>query len=496
MTKSMTNHRHLLDTLRIQDKAIVGGDLCQSLSGESFKVIDPSTGKAHVDITHCGPEDIDLAVKSARRAFEAGAWSRISATERKTTLMRLASLMREHAEELALLETLCVGKPINDARSVDIPASCNTLAWFAEAADKVYGEVAPSDDNSLGFVEHEPLGVVGAVVPWNLPLLMTIWKIGPALATGNSVILKPAEQSPLSALRLGQLALEAGIPEGVLNVVPGYGETVGKALGLHPGVDAIGFTGSAEVGKLFLTYSGQSNMKRIWPECGGKSPHIVTRNCKDLKKAAAAVATGIFFNQGQVCNAGSRLLVDRQIKQEFLALVREASSDLIPDDPFLTTTKLGAIVSRPQMERVLSYIETGRNEGADLVMGGKQVRQDSGGYFVEPTIFDNVTNNMTIARDEIFGPVLATISFDTLDEAIAIANDSIYGLGAGIWTDDLDEALTASKRLHAGTVWINNFDDANVTVPFGGFKQSGFGRDKSLHALSKYTDFKTTWIAK
>jgi 4-guanidinobutyraldehyde dehydrogenase/NAD-dependent aldehyde dehydrogenase len=341
---------------------------------------------------------------------------------------------------------------------------------------------------------REPLGVIGAVVPWNFPLLMATWKVGPALATGNSVILKPAEQSSLTALRLAELAAEAGVPEGVLQVVPGLGERAGQALGLHPDVDLIAFTGSTEVGKLFLGYSGASNMKRLALECGGKSPNVVFSDCGDLDAAAQAAAWGVFYNQGEVCNAGSRLLVHADIQDDFVERVLQVARGIRPGDPLDPKTRMGAIVDDRQLERVLGYVESGKAEGAGLLLGGEQALTETGGYYVEPTVFDGVSNDMTIARDEIFGPVLSVISFTDEAEAIAIANDTVYGLAAAIWTDDVNRAHRAARALRAGVVWVNTFDAGDITSPFGGFKQSGFGRDKSIHALDKFTDLKSIWL--
>ena len=488
------NWKQAAADLKPRGQSFIDGKFVEAASGKQFDAINPATGKTLASVASCDRADVDLAVKSARRAFESGVWSRRSPSERKKVLQRFGELMLSHADELALLETLNMGKPISDARSIDVPGSANTILWYAEAIDKIYDEIAPTGSGALGMITREPVGVVAAVVPWNFPLLMACWKIGPALAAGNSLILKPAEQSPLSAIRLAELAAEAGIPDGVFNVVTGLGETAGMALGMHMDVDCVTFTGSTEVGKLFLSYAAQSNMKRIALECGGKTPHIVMADCGNLNEAASAAAFGIFFNQGEVCNAGSRLLVDARIKDEFLEKVIAVGNSLQPGDPLDAETRLGAIVSKAQMKRVLDYIEIGSREGAQLKSGGRQVRTESGGYFVEPTVFDNVDNGMRIAQEEIFGPVLSTITFKDAEEAVRIANDTIYGLAAAVWTDNIDTALATSRRLRAGSVWVNNFDESNITMPFGGYKQSGFGRDKSLHAIDKYTELKATWI--
>jgi len=458
----------------------------------TLRLVNPATEQPLAELETAGVEETDRAVAAAKEAFPA--WRAVAPTDRARLLRRLAALVEEHAEELALLETVDMGKPINDSRRVDVPLAAECIAFYGEAVDKVYDEVAPTDPSSVVMIVREPLGVIGAVVPWNFPLLMASWKVAPALATGNSVVLKPAEQSPLTALRLAELASEAGIPDGVLQVVPGFGETAGQALGRHPEVDMIAFTGSTEVGKLFLRYSGESNMKRVALECGGKSPHIVTAECGDLDAAATAVAWGVFYNQGEVCNAGSRLLVHRSLKDELLERVVKVSERIRPGDPLDPQTRMGAIVDETQLDRVLGYIDSGREEGAALHLGGARVREETGGYYVEPTIFDAVSNEMRIAREEIFGPVLSTISFDDLDEAIAVANDTVYGLSAAIWTDDLSTAHRAARALRAGVVWVNAFDKGDITSPFGGFKQSGFGRDKSIHALEKFTDLKAIWI--
>ncbi|HSS66881.1 MAG TPA: aldehyde dehydrogenase [Gammaproteobacteria bacterium] len=482
------------EALDIRHQAFIDGRYVDAASGKRFDDVSPVDGRVLARVAACDGEDVDRAVAAARRSFESGRWSQMAPAERKRILQRFAERIRDHADELALLETLDMGKPIRDASSIDIPAVVNCIAWYAEAVDKVYDEVAPTSQSALALITREPLGVIGAVVPWNFPLLMAAWKIGPALATGNSMVLKPAEQSPLSAIRVAELALEAGIPEGVLNVVPGFGETAGRALGLHTDVDGIAFTGSAEVGKYFLEYSGRSNMKQVSLECGGKTPNIIMADAPNLETAAEAAAFGIFFNQGEVCNAGSRLVVHESVKDEVLEKVMKISQRMQPGDPLDPETLMGAMVDESQTRRVLEYIDEGKGSGADLRMGGKRVREESGGWYIEPTIFDKVSNDMRIAREEIFGPVLSVLSFHDVAEAVRIGNESMYGLAAAIWTRDINVAHRTARALRAGSVWINCFDGGDMTTPFGGYKQSGFGRDKSLHAMDKYTQLKTTWI--
>jgi acyl-CoA reductase-like NAD-dependent aldehyde dehydrogenase len=474
--------------------AFIDGRTAAAVSAKQFPMVDPATGREWARVACCDAGDIDLAVKSARAAFEDRRWAGLKPRERKRILLRLAELMREHREELALLETLSVGKPIAQALSIDLRAAPDAIAYYAEACDKVYDRIAPTGDNDVALIVKEPLGVVGVVVPWNFPLMMACWKLGPALAAGNSVLLKPAEQSPLSALRLGELAIEAGLPAGVLNVVPGFGETAGKALGLHPDVDCIAFTGSTEVGKLFLTYSGQSNMKKVWLECGGKTPNIVMADCPDIDAAVAAAVEGVFFNQGEMCTSASRLLVDRKIKDRFLEGLKKHTGAWAPGDPLDPATVSGSLVSAGHMKSVLGYIQSARDEGAHIAAGGNQVLKETGGAFVAPTLLDKVTPGMKVAREEIFGPVLSIIEFDGEDEAIEIANSTVYGLGAAIWTANISTAHRMARRVRAGIVYVNCFDADDITTPFGGYKQSGIGRDKSLHAIDKYTETKTVWI--
>ena len=483
------------EKLAYRNQAFINGKYVPAKSGKTFDCINPANGQTLAKIAECDEADVDLAVKAARAAFDKGVWRDEAPAKRKKVLLRFAELIHKHRDELALLETLDMGKPIGDSWSGDIPGSANCIAWYAEAIDKTYDEVAPTPGDSLALVTREPMGVVGAVIPWNYPLSMAAWKLGPALATGNSMVVKPAEQSPLTALRVAELAAEAGLPEGVLNVVPGFGPTAGKAIGLHMDVDCVAFTGSGEVGKLFLQYSGQSNMKRVWLECGGKTPNIVLSDCADLDAAANAAALGIFSNQGEVCNAGSRLIVDDKIKDRMLEKIFKVGETLQPGDPLDPATKMGAIVDKTQLERVMGYIKKGTDEGASLVYGGKQVRQNTGGYYVQPTVFDKVKNDMTIAREEIFGPVLSTITAKNDEDAIRIGNETAYGLAAAVWTRDVSKAHKAARALRAGVVWVNCFDAGNIATPFGGFKQSGIGRDKSLHSMDKYVELKTTWIA-
>jgi acyl-CoA reductase-like NAD-dependent aldehyde dehydrogenase len=484
----------LAGTLSFRNQCFIDGRFVPAASGSTFDRISPIDGRVLTQVARGDVEDCDRAVAAARRAFDSGVWRGQAPRQRKAVLQRFAALIRENAQELALIETLDMGKPIADSTAVDVPATARCIDYYAEAVDKIYDEVAPTDPNVVAMILREPLGVVAAVIPWNFPMLMAAWKLGPALATGNSVVVKPAEQSPLSCLRLAELAVEAGLPPGVFNVVPGYGEEAGQALGRHMDVDALAFTGSTEVGKYFLRYSGESNMKRVALECGGKTPHIVMADVRDIDVAAKSAAFGIFFNQGEVCNAGSRLLVHESIKDRFLEKVVAWGQKLMPGDPLDPGTAMGAMVDDRQMDRVLSYIDTGKEAGATLLSGGNRARVESGGFYIEPTIFDGVSNDMRIAQEEIFGPVLATISFRDTDEALKIANDTMYGLAAAIWTRDIDVALRSARTLRAGSVWVNCFDGGDITTPFGGFKQSGFGRDKSLHAMDKFTDLKTVWI--
>jgi len=459
-----------------------------------FTSINPATNQLLAHVCACDTAEVDLAVKAARRSFNQGHWSRSTPRQRQAKLLKLAELILQNRDELALLDSLNMGKPVMDAWNFDVPGAAGVFRWYAESLDKLYGEVAPTAPDALATITREPLGVVAAVVPWNFPLDMAAWKLAPALAAGNSVILKPAEQSPFSALRLGELALEAGIPEGVLNVVPGLGEQAGKALGLHQGVDGLAFTGSTEVGKYFMQYSGQSNLKQIWLECGGKSANLIFADCQDLDLAAEKAAFGIFFNQGEVCSANSRLLVERKIHDEFIGRLIEKAKQWRPGDPLNPQSAAGAIVDNKQTQRIMQFIDTAQKEGATLACGGKQLTINGSNNFIEPTIFSGVSPNHTLCCEEVFGPVLAVTAFDTEEEAVQIANNSVYGLAASLWTDDFNRAHRVARQLQAGTVSVNTVDALDTTVPFGGFKQSGFGRDLSLHSFDKYTQLKTTWF--
>ena len=491
--KSLAFWQDKAAALSIEGRAFIDGEYRDAVSARAFDCLSPIDGKLLAKVADCGAADVDAAVAAARRAFESGVWSGLNPRQRKAILLRWAASIREHMDELALLETLDAGKPIADTTSVDVPGAAYCVEWFAEAIDKVGGEVAPADHHLVGLVTREPIGVVAAVVPWNFPILMASWKFGPALAAGNSVVLKPSEKSPLTAIRLAQLALDAGIPAGVFNVLPGAGEP-GKLLALHPDVDCLAFTGSTNVGKLIMQYAGQSNLKRVWLELGGKSPNIVMPDCPDMDRAANAAAGAIFYNMGEMCTAGSRLLVHRDIKDAFLDKLIAAARSYKPGNPLDPATSMGAIVDQVQLERVLGYIEAGRAE-AKLLLGGSRVNEESGGFFIEPTIFEIPAAGARIAREEIFGPVLSVITFDTVEEAISIANDSEYGLAAAVWTSNLTTAHEVSRQLRAGTVWVNCYDEGgDMNFPFGGYKQSGNGRDKSLHALEKYTELKSTLV--
>lgn len=483
-----------LQEQRFISHAIIDGQPYVAKSRKTCPAINPASNTLLAEVTSLQTEDIDIAVASARRAFTSGVWSGLAPQERKRALLRLSALILQHREELALLESVSMGKPVNDALNIDVPGAAHILSWYAESVDKIYDEVAPARPGALATITRQPIGVVAAIVPWNFPLDLASWKLGPALAAGNSVILKPSENSPFSALRLGELALEAGIPPGVLNVVTGLGTETGSALGLHHDIDVIAFTGSTAVGKAFMAYSAQSNLKQVWLECGGKSANIIFADCQDLDLAAEKAAFGICFNQGEVCSANSRLLVERPIYATFIAKLQEKMQAWAPAHPLEPQSRMGAMVSAAHAEKVMAAIRRAQDEGATLLTGGRTVEIDGVANYVQPTLLTDVNEEMALWKEEIFGPVLAVCAFDSEQEAVHLANNHIYALAASLWTDNLHRAHRVAAQLTAGTISVNTVDALDVTVPFGGNKQSGFGRDLSLHAFDKFTSLKTTWF--
>jgi gamma-glutamyl-gamma-aminobutyraldehyde dehydrogenase len=475
--------------------AFIDGAFRPALSGRRFVTENPATGQPLTEVAAGDGDDIDLAVAAARRAFDDGRWSRMAPADRKTVLLRFADRIEANAEELATLDALEGGKPITDCRDVDLPETIKTVRWYAEAIDKVFDQVAPTGPDALGLIVREPIGVVGAVVPWNFPILMATWKLAPALAAGNSVIVKPSRLTSLSVIRLAELATEAGLPDGVLNVVPGPGGSAGSALGRHMDVDMVTFTGSTEVGRLFLTYAAASNLKEIVLECGGKSPQVVLADAPDLDVVAERVLYGALMNMGENCSCGSRLIVHRSVRDGLVERLVARLPEWTVGDPMEAGTRLGPMVERPHLDKVLGYIAAGRAEGARVVAGGERILAETGGWFVAPTIFDDATNTMSIAREEIFGPVLTTIPFETEAEGIRLANETNYGLAASVYTRDLDAAFRVARALRAGTVGVNAYSEGDISTPFGGYKQSGFGgRDKGLEAFDQYTEKKTIWV--
>lgn len=494
MTQKATELKDQKIQVQISTKAFINGEFVDSVDKKTMPVYNPSNGTLIGQIACCNEKDVNIAVKLAKEKFNEGVWSQIPAIERKKRLHLLANLIMKYNVELATIETLDVGKPITESLESDIPGASECFRYYAELADKMYDEVTPNNGSKLSLVTREPVGVVGVVLPWNFPLEMLSWKVAPALAAGNSVVIKPAEQSSLSALRWAQLTLEANIPAGVIHVLPGEGPVAGKALGLHPDVDVIAFTGSTEIGKYFLEYSGESNMKQVWLECGGKSPVIVFDDVTDISKIARNVTRGFCYNQGEVCSAFTRLIVHKKVKAKLTEAILEEVKKWAPANPTNANTMMGAIIDQEQINKIIGFIERAKKTKAKLIAGGSQTLLETKGYYFEPTVFDNVRPEDELFQEEVFGPVLSITEFETPEEALELANNSKYGLAASFWTNDYQRILQFSKKLKAGTVCVNGRGHAYLSTPFGGYKQSGIGRDLSHHAMDKYTQIKSTII--
>lgn len=489
------DYRAIASTLAVPSDAYIDGRFVPARSGKRFENMNPATGQIIGSVAACDAEDVDAAVKAARRAFSRGEWSRAAPEKRKAVLQKLAELVRQNADELAVMESIDSGKTITDCLNEIGHEVPNFFSWYGELIDKTFGKVAPTSEEALALIVQEPVGVAGVVLPWNFPLLMAAWKLAPALAVGCSVVVKPAEQTPLTALRLAELASEAGVPDGVLNIVPGFGETAGQAIGRHRDVDVVSFTGSTEVGGMFLRYSSESNLKPVGLEMGGKSPFIILEDAPLDDRLISNAVSAALWNGGQNCSANMRQLVSVSRKDEFLSKVLARVKALKVGDPLDSETEMGSMVTQEHQRRVLGYIQTGKKEGARVLTGGGAI-DGNPGYFVRPTVFDDVTPAMTIATEEIFGPVLGVIPFSDPEEALRIASDSLYGLHATVFTRDIDAALHFARRLPCGTVSINRFSEGDVKTPFGGYKRSGsLARDNGTEALQQYVQTKTIWIA-
>ncbi|TVQ26817.1 MAG: aldehyde dehydrogenase [Spirochaetaceae bacterium] len=491
---SRDEYHAIADGIVPMTNSYINGKFTSAKSGKTYPTTNPATGEVIAEIASCDKTDVDYAVKKARQAFESGVWSRMHPGERKEILIKLVKLMKRNRYELQVLESLDSGKPIREIATIDFPETLECLAWYAEAGDKLYDQISPSTDDAMGLIVREPIGVVACVLPWNFPLQMLGWKAGPALAAGNSVIVKPASETSMSALRVAELAGEAGVPPGVFNVITGPGSTVGEALGTHPDIGAISFTGSTAIGRRVLEYSAGSNLKKVTLELGGKNPAVVLEDAEELDYVAEQVVKAMFWNMGENCSSNSRLIVHRKHKDELCRRIHEKLRDWKIGDPLDPQNGLGSMVSRKHFDDVMSYIEIGRKEGAEVIAGGEALDIGSG-LFIAPTVFDKVTPDMTIAKDEIFGPVLTIHSVGSDDEAITLANDTVYGLHATVFCAHGKKALRAARRIQAGTVTVNSYCEGDITTPFGGYKLSGFGgRDNGLHAFDQYTETKTIWL--
>lgn len=488
--QTLNDVTRLAHDLSLPDKAFINGHFAAARSGNTLTTYNPATGEAIVNIAACDIDDVNVAVSAARTAFEAGSWSKLAPGERKSVLLKLAALMEQELESLAVLESLDSGKPVSECLAVDVPETIHVLKWHAEAIDKLYDHTAPAG-NAMALVVREPIGVVGCVLPWNFPLLMLAWKIGPALAAGCSVVVKPAEQTSLTSLRVAELAFAAGVPAGVLNIVTGTGQAVGEPIGLHADIDMVSFTGSTATGRRFLHYAAESNLKKVVLECGGKNPALVFNDADDIAAVAGHVLNGAFWNMGENCSATSRLLVQEEVKEALLAEMAKQIGGWTMGNPLDPHNRLGTMVSPEHFSKVSSYLDTARQEGLRVLHGGDTEQ----GAYVQPTVIDGVTPESALFREEIFGPVLCVTTFKTEAEAIALANDTPYGLAASVYTSKLNRAIRVSRAIRAGTVTVNCFGEGDATTPFGGYKQSGFGgRDKSVFALDQYTELKTIWI--
>ncbi len=487
-------YQAVADDMDFPSNAHINGKFTAARSGETYETINPATGKVLTNIASCGIEDVEYAVKKARQAFDSGVWSKMHPTERKDIMIKLVKRMKRNRYELAVLESLDSGKPIRDCATIDLPETIECLAWYAEAADKLYDRMSPATDDAMGLIVQEPMGVVACILPWNFPLMMFGWKVGPALAAGNSVIVKPASLTSMTALRIAELATEAGVPPGVLNVVTGSGSKIGKAIGLHQDIGAISFTGATEIGRSVLQYAAESNLKRVTLELGGKNPAVVLEDAEHLDSVAEHAVHAMFWNMGENCTSNSRLIIHEKLKDDLLPRVLDKTREWVTGDPLEHRNALGAIVSRSHFDSIMKYIDIAKKEGGKLILGGDSL-EIGDGVFISPTIFDEVTPDMTIAKDEIFGPVLAVMTVSSDEQALQVANDTCYGLQASVFTGNVRKAIRAGRELQAGTVTVNCFGEGDISTPFGGYKLSGFGgRDKSLQAFEQYTQTKTIWI--